>query len=202
MADQLWLMTRIREEEEVDQVHRCGVFTSIVVQVPFRLCLRLWDVYMLDGERLLVTMSYNLLKMHQSPSTFLLVLYTALMQAEGLYVHRPQADAMGVHVCYLVVFVCVKSSQLCCLNWACWKDLGCACWKEPFSVADCKSCKFTTKNEVKSKFIESGIFATKLLPRNLRDPSHTAAVFGRSLKTFLRVLVYTVHQRHLRRCAI
>ena len=84
------------------------------------------------------------------------------------------------------VFTCaVKSSQLCCLNWACWKDLGCACWKEPFSVADCKSCKFTTKNEVKSKFIESGIFATKLLPRNLHDPSHTAAVFGRSLKTFL-----------------
>ena len=43
------------------------------------------------------------------------------------------------------------------------------------------------------------------LPRNLRDPSHTAAVFGRSLKTFLfseYIPVYTVHQRHLRRCAI
>ena len=34
------------------------------------------------------------------------------------------------------------------------------------------------------------------------DPSYTAAVFRRSLKTFLGVLVYTVHQRHLQRCAI
>jgi len=41
------------------------------------------------------------------------------------------------------------------------------------------------------------------LPRHLRDPSHTDAVFGRLLKTFLfSELVYTVHQRHLRRCAI
>jgi len=42
------------------------------------------------------------------------------------------------------------------------------------------------------------------LPRNMCDLSHTAAVLGRSLKTFLflKVLVYIVHQRHLRRCAI
>ena len=50
---------------------------------------------------------------------------------------------------------------------------------------------------------ESGPMFWNSLPRNLRDPSHTAAVSERSLNiSFLRVLVYTVHQRHLRRCAI
>ncbi|KAK2193173.1 hypothetical protein NP493_14g05012 [Ridgeia piscesae] len=34
-------------------------------RVPFHLTLRLWDVYMLEGERLLVAMSYTLLKMHK-----------------------------------------------------------------------------------------------------------------------------------------
>jgi len=34
-------------------------------------------------------------------------------------------------------------------------------------------------------FSVAGPIFWNLLPRNLRDPSHTAAVFGRSLKTFL-----------------
>ena len=53
-------------------------------------------------------------------------------------------------------------------------------------------------------FSVAGLMFWNSLPRNLRDPLHTAAVFGRSLKTFLfseYILVYTVHQRHLRRCA-
>lgn len=34
-------------------------------RVPFSLSLRLWDIYILEGEKLLVAMSYSLLKMHQ-----------------------------------------------------------------------------------------------------------------------------------------
>lgn len=34
-------------------------------RVPFVLSLRLWDIYVLEGERLLVAMSYNIFKMHQ-----------------------------------------------------------------------------------------------------------------------------------------
>jgi len=64
------------------------------------------------------------------------------------------------------------------------------------------SHRFTTYS--RRTFSVAGPMFWNSLPRNLRDPSHTAAVFGRSLKniSFLRVLVYTVHQRHLRRCAM
>ena len=60
----------------------------------------------------------------------------------------------------------------------------------------------------------SGLFSSRsdvmeLTAHNLRDPSHTAAVFGQSLKHFFSqstsVPVHGanwVHQRHLRRCAI
>ena len=34
------------------------------VQVPFSLTLRLWDIWMLKGQKLLVAMLYNLIKMH------------------------------------------------------------------------------------------------------------------------------------------
>jgi len=51
-------------------------------------------------------------------------------------------------------------------------------------------------------FSVAGPMFSNSLPRNLHDPSYnTAAVFGRSLKTFL-CSEYTVHQRHLRRCVI
>lgn len=40
-------------------------------RVPFTLTLRLWDVYILEGERLLIGMAYNLLKMHKSKSRIL-----------------------------------------------------------------------------------------------------------------------------------
>lgn len=34
-------------------------------QVPYSLTLRLWDIYLYDGENVLVTMAYALLKMHR-----------------------------------------------------------------------------------------------------------------------------------------
>lgn len=34
-------------------------------QIPFKLTLRVWDVYLLEGERVLTAMAYNLLKLHR-----------------------------------------------------------------------------------------------------------------------------------------
>ncbi|ESN99017.1 hypothetical protein HELRODRAFT_67442 [Helobdella robusta] len=34
-------------------------------RVPFPLAMRLWDIYIYEGERLLVAMSYNIIKMHK-----------------------------------------------------------------------------------------------------------------------------------------
>jgi len=45
------------------------------------------------------------------------------------------------------------------------------------------SHRFTTHG--RRAFSVAGPMLWNSLPRNLRDPSHTAAVFGRSLKTFL-----------------
>lgn len=35
-------------------------------QTPFTLTLRIWDIYILEGERVLPTMSYTILKLHKS----------------------------------------------------------------------------------------------------------------------------------------
>ena len=34
-------------------------------QVPFPMCLRLWDVYIMEGERVLLATGYTILKMHR-----------------------------------------------------------------------------------------------------------------------------------------
>lgn len=34
-------------------------------RVPFHLTLRLWDIYLLEGERILIGMSFNIMKMHR-----------------------------------------------------------------------------------------------------------------------------------------
>ncbi|CAH0389986.1 unnamed protein product [Bemisia tabaci] len=39
-------------------------FQCFLDRVPFRLALRLWDIYLLDGERILTAMAYNILKLH------------------------------------------------------------------------------------------------------------------------------------------
>ncbi|XP_063241024.1 USP6 N-terminal-like protein isoform X2 [Bacillus rossius redtenbacheri] len=40
-------------------------FQCFLDRIPFRLTLRVWDVYLLEGERILTGMAYNLLKMHR-----------------------------------------------------------------------------------------------------------------------------------------
>ena len=39
------------------------------VQTPFTLTLRLWDIFILEGERLLTAMAYTTLKIHRSTQT-------------------------------------------------------------------------------------------------------------------------------------
>lgn len=38
-------------------------------QTPFTLTLRLWDIYILEGERVLTAMAYTILKLHKSKVT-------------------------------------------------------------------------------------------------------------------------------------
>ncbi|XP_022105991.1 USP6 N-terminal-like protein [Acanthaster planci] len=40
-------------------------FQCFLDRVPFSLTLRLWDIYMLEGDKILVAMSFNLMKMHR-----------------------------------------------------------------------------------------------------------------------------------------
>lgn len=52
-------------------------FCSICVQTPFTLTLRIWDIYILEGERLLPAMSYTILKLHKSKHVLLHTVVTA-----------------------------------------------------------------------------------------------------------------------------
>ncbi|TPP56031.1 Ubiquitin carboxyl-terminal hydrolase 6, partial [Fasciola gigantica] len=38
---------------------------SCALQLPVSLVLRLWDIYLLEGEKILIAMAYNILKMHK-----------------------------------------------------------------------------------------------------------------------------------------
>ncbi|XP_054289313.1 USP6 N-terminal-like protein isoform X2 [Macrosteles quadrilineatus] len=40
-------------------------FQCFLDRIPFKLTLRVWDVYLLEGERVLTAMAYNILKMHR-----------------------------------------------------------------------------------------------------------------------------------------
>ena len=41
-----------------------GVFQRILSQIPFSLCLRVWDIFLLEGERVITAMAYTILKLH------------------------------------------------------------------------------------------------------------------------------------------
>ncbi|XP_072931015.1 USP6 N-terminal-like protein isoform X2 [Epargyreus clarus] len=40
-------------------------FVCFIERVPFSLCLRVWDIYLLDGERVVTAMAYTILKLHK-----------------------------------------------------------------------------------------------------------------------------------------
>uniref|UniRef100_A0A182NFU7 Rab-GAP TBC domain-containing protein n=1 Tax=Anopheles dirus TaxID=7168 RepID=A0A182NFU7_9DIPT len=41
-------------------------FVIFIERIPFSLCLRVWDIYMMFGERVLTAMAYTILKIHKS----------------------------------------------------------------------------------------------------------------------------------------
>uniref|UniRef100_A0AAG5CQW9 Rab-GAP TBC domain-containing protein n=1 Tax=Anopheles atroparvus TaxID=41427 RepID=A0AAG5CQW9_ANOAO len=41
-------------------------FVIFIERIPFSLCLRVWDIYMMFGERVLTAMSFTILKMHRT----------------------------------------------------------------------------------------------------------------------------------------
>ncbi|XP_055603461.1 USP6 N-terminal-like protein isoform X2 [Uranotaenia lowii] len=41
-------------------------FVIFIERIPFGLCLRVWDIYMLYGERVLTAMAYTILKIHKN----------------------------------------------------------------------------------------------------------------------------------------
>lgn len=40
-------------------------FVCFAERVPFSLCLRVWDIYLLEGERVITAMAYTILKLHR-----------------------------------------------------------------------------------------------------------------------------------------
>ncbi|XP_059622835.1 USP6 N-terminal-like protein [Phlebotomus argentipes] len=41
-------------------------FVIFVERIPFSLCLRVWDIYLLDGEKVVTGMAYTILRLHKS----------------------------------------------------------------------------------------------------------------------------------------
>jgi hypothetical protein len=54
------------DKHNLDSVLYClkWFFVIFVERIPFSLCLRIWDVYFLEGERVLPAMAYTILKLH------------------------------------------------------------------------------------------------------------------------------------------
>ncbi|XP_017780494.1 PREDICTED: USP6 N-terminal-like protein [Nicrophorus vespilloides] len=40
-------------------------FVCFVERVPFSLCLRIWDIFLLDGDKIITAMAYTILKLHK-----------------------------------------------------------------------------------------------------------------------------------------
>lgn len=70
------------------------------VQTPFTLTLRIWDIYILEGERVLPAMSYTILKLHRSESH---------SQAAGGRRQEAAADLRGL-TARACVCVCYQST--------------------------------------------------------------------------------------------
>jgi hypothetical protein len=41
-----------------------GGLMRVPFQIPFSLCLRVWDIFLLEGERVVTAMAYTILKLH------------------------------------------------------------------------------------------------------------------------------------------
>mgnify|MGYP003685643907 CR=1 FL=1 len=45
------------------------IMATYYFQIPFTLTLRLWDIFILEGEKILTAMAYNIIKLHRSMSS-------------------------------------------------------------------------------------------------------------------------------------
>uniref|UniRef100_A0A182F9E9 Uncharacterized protein n=1 Tax=Anopheles albimanus TaxID=7167 RepID=A0A182F9E9_ANOAL len=59
-------------KKHFDQYHLDSILYSLkwfflvfIERIPFSLCLRVWDVYLLDGEKVVTAMAYNVLRLHK-----------------------------------------------------------------------------------------------------------------------------------------
>ena len=44
---------------------KCNLTNSLILQIPFSLTLRVWDLYILEGERVMIAMAYSILWIHR-----------------------------------------------------------------------------------------------------------------------------------------
>lgn len=48
------------------ELQKMLTLVTILPQIPFNLCLRVWDVYLLDGEKVVTAMAYTILRLHKT----------------------------------------------------------------------------------------------------------------------------------------
>ncbi|XP_037110408.1 USP6 N-terminal-like protein isoform X1 [Syngnathus acus] len=64
------MLPKLRKHLDMEQMS-CGVYTTkwflqcFIDRSPFTLTLRLWDIYILEGEKMLTAMAYTTLKLHK-----------------------------------------------------------------------------------------------------------------------------------------
>ncbi|KAJ1369920.1 hypothetical protein KIN20_031526 [Parelaphostrongylus tenuis] len=74
-------------------------FGCFLDRVPFSLALRLWDVYLLEGDPILLAMALNIMKMHESGQRFLPIL--VILDDETMFSLREVLSKLkndGLHV--------------------------------------------------------------------------------------------------------
>ncbi|MEQ2237474.1 USP6 N-terminal-like protein [Ilyodon furcidens] len=65
------LLPKLKKHMDREQMS-AGIYSTkwfmqcFIDRTPFTLTLRLWDIFILEGERLLTAMSYTILKIHKS----------------------------------------------------------------------------------------------------------------------------------------
>nr|XP_060632497.1 USP6 N-terminal-like protein isoform X2 [Anolis sagrei ordinatus] len=63
-------LSKLKQHFDSQEIHTSfytmkWFFQCFLDRTPFRLTLRIWDIYILEGERVLTAMSYTILKMHR-----------------------------------------------------------------------------------------------------------------------------------------
>lgn len=58
-------------------------------QTPFTLTLRLWDIFILEGEKVLTAMAYTILQLHKSEYIVFTILKWSIFESKNLYTRLP-----------------------------------------------------------------------------------------------------------------